>query len=50
MGNTQNLWMGIPLENYTKEELIEIIIQLGQLQEHMRKEHINDLLTLGGKL
>lgn len=43
-------WLGKPLDQYTKEELIEIVIELGTAQEQSTLEHIRQLKALSALL
>lgn len=43
MGEMKTLWRGKPLEEYSKEELIEIINELGAMQNRDREQHKKDL-------
>jgi len=36
-------YRGKPLEDYTKKELIEIVIEMGQMYEQSAKEHMRQL-------
>ena len=46
----ESTWMGKVLSEYSKEELIEIIEQMGKMQDQerqMHREHIDFLTDLG---
>ena len=42
------LWKGKPLEDYTKEELIQIVIQMERSRAAAVEQHRKDLDLLGG--
>lgn len=39
-------WMGKPLDEYTKQELIEIVIELGRMSQQEHYEHARELDVL----
>lgn len=46
-------YRGKPLKDYTKEELIKIVIEMGKMQEQSHRQHIHDLeflSNLGSKV
>lgn len=45
---TKGLWHGRPLEEFTKDELIEIIMQLARMQQQERKQTIEERERLFG--
>lgn len=50
MGEIISTWQGKPLDQYTKDELIEIVIELGQSLEQEHHEHSRQLDVLSGLL
>jgi hypothetical protein len=50
MSRIISTWRGKPLEDYAKEELIEIVIELGQMQQQESYEHSRQLDVLSGLL
>jgi hypothetical protein len=49
MNKSQGSWKGKPIEDYSKDELIEIIVQLAKEINSIRDRHRLDLdkLTIG---
>lgn len=43
MEQTKGLWRGKPLEEYTKEELIEIVCEMGRMRNGEREQHQRDM-------
>jgi hypothetical protein len=43
MSKTIGLWRGKPLEEYTKEELIEIVMEMGRQQREDMERHSRDM-------
>jgi len=43
----KDLWMGEPVENLTKEELIEALRCLAKILEEAREDHRHTLEVLG---
>jgi hypothetical protein len=43
MADTISTWRGKPLDDYSKDELIAIVIELGQMQQQEAHEHIRQL-------
>lgn len=40
-------WRGRPLEEFTKEELITIILEMARIQDEARAQHRVDIQLLG---
>lgn len=52
MSKTIGLWRGKPLEEYTKDELIEIIVEMARQQREDMERHSRDMrlmADLGGR-
>lgn len=43
MEQAKGMWRGKPLEEYSKEELIEIICEMGSLRNSEREQHQKDM-------
>lgn len=46
MSETKGYWRGKPLEDYTKDELIEIILSQGRQRVEQVEQHHKDLEAL----
>lgn len=43
MDQSKGLWRGKPLEDFSKEELIEIICEMGRMRNGEREQHQKDM-------